>query len=206
MDKLNIEWSVIRGALGVFSLCVIVSVLLLAGTFHFRNAMKRDYEVHDNQFKAVSREYFNVDVDERIIADHYPKFIELYNEGVIGEEKRLDWIETLEKAKTTLKVPELSYQIDTRKRYQPDFPLATGPYEIYTSGMKLDMGVLHENDLKSLLDSLDRAASGLYSVEKCELSRKHKTIALDPDKANLNADCNLLWYSIKLSGNREIKL
>ena len=206
MNKLNIEWPIIRGALGVLSFCLLLSALLLGGTFHFRNAMQRDYKAHDNQFKAVSREYLNVDVDERIINDQYPKFIELYNKGVIGEERRLNWVETLENAKTALKVPELSYQIDIRKRYQPDFPLASGAYEMYASGMKLDLGVLHENDLKSLLDTLDREASGLYSVAKCELSRKEKTIASDPEKANLRADCNLLWYSIKLSGNREIKL
>ncbi|MGH8580511.1 MAG: hypothetical protein ACREVK_10470 [Gammaproteobacteria bacterium] len=206
MNKLNIEWPVIRGALGVFSLCLLLNALLLVSTFYFRNAMKRDYEAHDHQFKAVSREYLNVDVDERIINDQYPKFIKLYNKGIIGEEKRLNWVETLENAKTTLKVPQLSYRIDTRKRYQPDFPLATGAYEIYTSGMKLDLGMLHENDLKRLLDILDREASGLYSVAKCALSRKEKTIALDPEKANLHADCNLVWYSIKLSGNREIKL
>ncbi|MGH8657792.1 MAG: hypothetical protein ACREV4_04735 [Gammaproteobacteria bacterium] len=206
MNKLNIEWPIIGGALGVFSLCLLLSALLLVGTFYFRNAMKRDYETHDNQFKAVSRDYLNVDADERIINDQYPKFVDLYNKGVIGEEKRLNWVETLENAKTTLKVPELRYQIDTRKRYQPDFPLATGAYELYTSGMKLDLGVLHENDLKRLLDTLDREASGLYSVAKCELSRKEKTIALDPEKANLHAGCSLLWYSIKLSGNREITL
>lgn len=206
MDKPNIEWPVIRGTLGVFSLCLLLSALLLVGTFYFRNAMKRDYEAHDNQFKAVSREYLNVDVDERIINEQYPKFIELYNKGVIGEERRLNWVETLESAKTALKVPELSYRIDTRKPYQPDFPLPTGAYELYTSGMTLDLGLLHENDLQSLLDTLDREASGLYSVAKCELSRKEKTITLDPEKTNLHADCNLLWYSIKLSGNREITL
>lgn len=81
MNKLSIEWPIIRGALGVLSLCLLLSALLLGGTFHFRNAMKRDYKAHDSQFKAVSREYLNVDVDERIINDQYPKFIELYNKG-----------------------------------------------------------------------------------------------------------------------------
>lgn len=200
MKKLNIEWPIIRGAVGVLGLCVVLSAILLSTSFLFRAEMQTDFDKHHRRFKNISQRYLAVDQEEKIIKIHYPRFVELYNQGVIGTEKRLNWLEALRRAGDVIKLPELRYQIESRKAYTPDYANSTGAYELYATSMQLNLGLLHEFDLSKLLSELNDRAAGLYNVVNCSLRRNNKTIALDPDQTNINAHCELLWFSIDLRG------
>ncbi len=204
--KRNIEWSIIRSAVGVFVICLLLSGALLAGSYFFRNNMQKEYEQYQSHFREISQKYLSVDGDEKIIKEHYPRFIELYNRGVIGSEKRLNWVETLQTAGADIKLPAMRYQIESRKSYKPDYDLDTGDFELYATNMKLNLGLLHEVDLAKMLSELNKDASGLFNIKRCKFSRTNKTIELDPEKSNINADCELQWYSLNLSGDRRIKL
>ena len=204
--KRKIEWSIIRSAIGVFVVCLVLSGVLLAGSYFFRDKMQKEYDQYQNHFRDVSQKYLSVDGDEKIIKEHYPKFIELYNRGVIGSEKRLNWVETLQAAGTDIKLPAMRYQIESRKPYEPDYELDTGDYELYATNMNLNLGLLHEIDLAKMISELNKDASGLFNIKRCRFSRTNKGLEFDPEKSNISADCELQWYSLNLSGDQEIKL
>lgn len=204
--KHKIEWSIIRGAMGVFLICLILSIALLSGSYFFRNKMQNEYDQYQSHFREVSQKYLSVDGDEKIIKELYPRFVELYNRGIIGSEKRLNWVETLEAAGKDIKLPAMKYQIESRKPYEPDFELDTGNYELYETEMNLSLGLLHEVDLAKLFNALNKNASGLFNVTQCRFNRTNKKIELDPEKPNLSVNCELQWYSLNLSDDQEIKL
>lgn len=204
--KPKFEWSIVSGAIGAFLICLVLSAALLAASILFRGNMQNEYDRSQNLFRDVSQKYLSVDGDEKIIKQHYPRFIELYNRGVIGSEKRLNWVETLEAAGKEIKLPAMRYQIDARKPYKPDYELNTGAYELYATNMKLNLGLLHEIDLAKLINELNKDASGLFNIKRCRFNRTNKGIDIDPKKSNITADCELQWYSLNLTGDQEIKL
>jgi len=205
MAQAKIDWAVLRGALSVFGICFLVSGIVLSASFYFRDEMNSQFQQHHTAFKSISRQYLSVDEEEDIIKSTYPRFVELYNRGIIGRENRLSWLETLKAAAQEVKIPELRYNIDTRKQYTPEFPLSTGPYQIYSTTMDLDLGLLHEGDFVTLVDRLSRDADGLFNVSKCSF-RRLESVTTDADSSNIRAECALHWFTVNFPGDKEIVL
>jgi hypothetical protein len=157
-------------------------------------------------FRSVSNKYFAVDEEEKLIKKYYPVFVHLYNEGVIGRELRLNWVETLRKAGEEIDISSLSYEIHSQELYTPSFPVMTGRYNLFRSVMSLNMQILHEGDLFRLFEFLDQKAKGAYNIENCTITSTSTKISEKPGSSNLSAKCELTWYSIKLADGTELKV
>lgn len=205
-SRAGVDWSVMRGALTVLALSILIAGAVLGASYYFREAMEQEFSRHQARFQDVSRRYLAVDEEERIIKTRYPRFVELYNHGVIGDEARLSWVEVLRSAARRIALPELRYQIASREEVQPEFDVATGRFQIYASTMELRVGLLHEGDFAALTEMLDEQALGLYHVERCSFDRVTVDIEPDPNRANINAQCRLKWYTVDLRGAEEIVL
>lgn len=200
MASVKTDWGVLRGAAGVFAICAMVSAILIGGSYYFRNAMNSDFQRHQTQFRDASRRYLSVDEEERMLREHYPRFVDLYSRAILGHENRLNWLEVLRYASHRIRMPDLSYQIESQTTYAPPFPVDAGAFQIYASTMKLNMGLLHEYDFSMLLDELDKRAAGLYSVSRCSFTRTEKQIKADAEHKNINATCELQWLTVNLPG------
>ena len=192
----------LRGAFGVFVICLLLSVVMLGATHFFAQGMESEYLVHHGRFRDASRKYLSVDEQERAIADYYPRFVALYRQGVIGDEHRLSWVEALRGAGSALALPELSYEIGAQTLYAPDFPLDNGPFDVRVSEMALSLGLVHEGDLMRLLGMLEARAEGLFSVRACQLVRVSRAASAVGVGANLRAECTLDWFTLELRGSR----
>ena len=206
MRTVDIEWPLLSAPLAALVVALIISALLIIASGYFRDQMAEAYRLNNQKFLEVSRKYLSVDHDELIIKEQYPRFVNLYRRGIVGEEKRLDWVEILKNAAATLKLPGLRYEITSRGAYDGAFPLVPGPYQINTSTMKLELGLLHENDLASLLQDLDEKAPGIYTVRECNLKRAQDVVAEKPDAENVKAECDLLWFTLSLASGEKINL
>ncbi len=200
------DWSILRGSLILFVICLVASAAMLAGSFEFRQRMEREYDGNHSRFRNASQQYLSVDEEERIIDEFYPEFVRLYRAGLLGGERRLSWLETLREAGDAIKIPELTYKIESQRLSEPDFEVRLGSYGIYVSPMNLSIGLLHEGDLFQLLNALDRDARGQYSVRSCEFKMVEGEINLDPNVSNIKADCLLDWLTVDLSGEERLTL
>jgi len=71
------------------------------------------------------------------------------------------------------------------------------PAALYASGMKLEMRLLHEEDLTRFLEELRRLAPALILVRRCAIERRPH--AMDADALRdglLRADCLLDWITL----------
>jgi hypothetical protein len=197
MGYTRADWSVLRGALGVFVVCALLSVIMLGATHYFAENMSTELRGHHGRFRDASRKYLSVDQDERTIAEHYPAFVELYRRGIIGDEHRLNWVEALGAAAAELRLPNLSYKIEPQQPHTPELPLASGAFDVRVSRMHLTLGLMHEGDLRRLLGVLDQRVEGTYSVRECTARR-----IVDPAHpgSNINTECVLEWYTLELRG------
>jgi hypothetical protein len=201
------EWRALRSVLGVFALCALLAAGMLTASNFFWREKNLDYQANFGRFREASRRYLAVDDEERVIEAQYPAFKQLYARGIIGQERRLSWVEALNAAGAKLQVPKIDYRIDAQKRYTPEVALESGPFEVNVSDMQLSLGLLHEGDLTRLLAALARDSAGLFSVEKCEVTREGgPKSARDNAQAQLRAECLLRWFSIDQSGDHKVQL
>ena len=127
--------------------------------------------------------------------------MELEGLGIVGGEKRLDWIESLRQADANLKLPSLTYSIGSQEPYKAEYPLAGGAYQPFVTKMDLKLGLLHGQDLFNLLASLDQNAQGLYSVDTCNLQRRLEGPG-SPRQAHVTSECKLRWFTIRKPGDK----
>ena len=206
MKRNDIDWSILRLSLIIFFICTILSGSLIYGSFYFKDKMLNEYNHNNAMFRSVSNKYFAVDEEEKLIKKFYPVFVQLYNEGVIGRELRLNWVETLRQAGEEIDISSLSYEIKSQELYTPAFPVMMGKYSLFRSVMNLNMQLLHEGDLFRLLEILDQKAKGAYNIENCKITSTSIKILEAPGSANLSAMCELIWHSIKLADGTELKV
>ncbi len=195
----QIDWGLLRNALILLGVSVVISVALLGTSFHFSEKMSRMLTRDRNALFAVRAQYQNIDEEEKIIERYLPLYRDLESRGIIGQERRLDWIDTLRQASQRVELPVLRYVIDSQNIYQPEFIAPAGSFQIYASHMQLDLGLLHEGDLDTLFADLDANASGLYTVSSCDLRRNYdqREFVKRADVTNVKAECGLRWLTIK---------
>lgn len=203
MNPADIDWGMLRGALIAMVVSVVVSGTLVGTSYYFWEKVDKSYSRVLVELRKVRDRFHQVDEEEEMIAAYLPRFQALEGEGIIGREHRLNWIESLREASQRKRLPALSFVIDSQEAFDPEFPLAESDvFEVYTSEMQLDMGLLHEGDLLSLLRELERDAKGLFSVASCRMLRAAERVDAEPDpsKAHVNSSCSLRWYTIRRPG------
>jgi len=131
--------------------------------------------------------------EENEIKQKSSLFSNLQARGVIGDEQRLDWVELLKDIRTKRRLLDLEYEIS------PQHPLDANPgsgFAFYASTMRLQLRLLHEEDLTRLLDDLHRQARALIQVKSCNVTRLSHGAAGQNGLANLQADCQIDWLTL----------
>ena len=183
-----------------------LAVALYVASTYFKNEMRDEYRAEHARFRAISQRYLSVDEQERIIREEYPRFVALYDDGIVGAERRLDWLEGVRVTRDNLGLPHLNLRMESQQPAEPGFPVPSGGLELKSSRMQLTLGLVHEGDLLRFFDALESQTPGLFSVERCALTRRQPEIVIDGAERNLDASCELSWYTLELSGGRRVTL
>jgi hypothetical protein len=207
MEKKNeIDWSILKGPLIVFSICVVIAISLIGTSYYFNDNLNKEYKRNKSIFQSISRRYLDVDQEEKLLRDYYPQFVKLYNKGIIGREKRLNWIESLRQAGEKVQLPSLNYSISSQEEHIPEYSINYSGYTLYRSSMELNLGLLHEGDLFKLLNYINRAADGTYTISECTFSMNGAGVQFEKTHTNISASCLLYWISIDLAGGQGIEI
>ncbi|MFQ5500608.1 MAG: hypothetical protein ACE5FH_13165, partial [Candidatus Zixiibacteriota bacterium] len=105
MKRNDIDWQCLRGALIALIITLVLSSGLVVSSSYFRDRMQREYARSNAQFQSISNKYLSVDEEQKLIKQFFPRFVELYNSGIIGNEQRLNWIEVLRASGEEIKLP-----------------------------------------------------------------------------------------------------
>jgi hypothetical protein len=156
---------------------------------------------------AYSR-YAHVDNEKRDIRNFQQRYIELRARGLIGEEKRLEWVDAIRQAQEQQRLLPLSYEIDPQQPVRLESALDLGDYQLQGSRMRLHMDLLHEMDLFNFF--ADLRERGFFAVQDCAIKRLGVIAgagglagAAGPTGAagtaagpTLGADCTLNWITM----------
>ena len=198
MKLADIDWRVMRGSAILLIVATLSSGGMVSGANYFENEMQRELKREQRKLNAIRSEFQTIDEQRLVIEQYLPRFRSLEAKGIIGEERRLDWIETLRVAAEQVQLISLRYQIGRQQKYLPHFPIKDQGFGVFASQMVLDMGLLHEEDLLRMLRELTRRTTSLYDISECNLTRTNQNLGKSPERPNLRASCDLQWLTLQL--------
>lgn len=137
----------------------------------------------------------HAETEKEEIRQYQPQFIELRRRGLVGPERRLDWVEAIRQIQEQRRLLPLTYEIDVQQPYRLETSLPTGDYALLGSRMVLHMDLLHELDLLNFLSDL--RLNGTFAVQECVIRRTAGAAAAPGVLAPaLDADCTLNWLTL----------
>ena len=196
-----IDWSALRGSLVLLVLSLAIGTAAAGGAIRFHGDTARSYQEQKARLVSARSRYRAIDDQRRMIEIWLPPFRALEAAGVIGEERRLEWIEALRAAAAHVRMPSLRYRIEPRAAYRAGLALE-GAYRPFATAVHIEAGLLHEGDLERLLRELEARDAGLHRIERCEVRRAGPDFVMRPGAVNLSAECALRWITLARPGER----
>jgi len=201
----NWDWEILRGSVIWVTSALIFSVVFAMMSFQYYQTIQSDYMVKKNLLLIAQQRNAKAIDDSRVLTELLPRFTDLQEAGMIGDEQRLDWVDTIRDIGEQLKIGSLDYRIEQRFPYEKEnFLDSVGNLQVYASRMNIKMQVLHEEDFLALIEALRHRAKGLFYVESCDISRVRLNVIIDGRDPNLIIECNLLWLTVQYEKNLEM--
>jgi len=128
--------------------------------------------------------------EEREVKEKLAVYRRLKGLGILGRERRLEWADAIKRIRSQRGL------IDLRYRVQPQKPLVSvagkpGSIDFYASTMKVNLSLLHEEDLFGFFDDLRASGNAYYAVKRCTLSRTGVPPTATNLAARLRAECDI---------------
>ena len=123
------------------------------------------------QRAEVQAKLASANEEEREIKANLQQYQALAARGIIGEEKRLDWIDTITAIKNERRLFNINYSIEPQRAL--DYPRfgAGGGVNFVASRVKMDIQLLHEEDLLNFIDDLTKRGKSYLSARSCDVRR-----------------------------------
>ena len=193
----NIDWVTLRWPLIMFAIALVVSVSLGYAGMQLKQSGQQEYEQAVSSLRSTHQRYRDLVNDIDLLEQYRNLYTEYKATGLVGKERRLSWIESLEATNGVLRLPTLSYNLLPQEDFErPDLKVKQGVV-VNSSPMDLSMGLLHEEDLFALLEGLRLSIKNLFTVDKCSLNRESGIErSLDTRQVNLRSNCTIRWVTI----------
>jgi hypothetical protein len=150
--------------------------------------------------RVVAQErVLRVSEEEREIRENLIDYERMREQGMMGDLNRLDWIEAISRIKNNRKLFEIKYNIEAQRQLEYAGVVPASGAEFVVSRMRLDMLLLHENDLLDFLSDLQAARRAYVSVRQCNVTRLDRGAASGGTgvQPRLRADCQVDLVSVR---------
>ena len=191
------DWRKLRyPILGLGTALVLVGLLVSFADQHRQKSLNAMNLQQELLIKAQQKFQLS-GLEKETIKQYLPQYNQLIASGFIGEERRIEWIENLRRIHDAHKLFNIDYSIGLQESFKPSYLPNLGNFKLQRSTMKLNLELLHENDLLNLLDGL-RDQSTPYIVRNCEITRPSGAVINNKVVvANLSAVCEIDWLTIR---------
>jgi hypothetical protein len=193
----NIDWLYLKRPFIIFLLALFVSTALVVVGYQFEKVQREAYQKSLSTLRTTHKIYSNIINDIDLLDQYRTLYRGFKASGLVGAERRLSWIESLESTNSVLRLPTLTYNLHPQETFKrPGLKIGRG-VSVRSSRMDLNMGLLHEEDLFALLEGLRLSIKNLFTVDSCSLYRSAGIDrSLDTRKSNLQTKCTIRWVTI----------
>lgn len=187
-DLKKIQWVALLAVL-------LIALAVAAGLWSSGGARKAlvERDAAAARKSEVEKRLSRVRTEEQEIKTRAQNFQQMENAGITGSEKRLDWTELLRDLQHQLRLPGMSYE------FGPQIPLEsttdTG-YAYHSSQLKIQLHLLHEEDLLNFITLLQQQAKAMVLVRGCRIARLPAANSAG-SSAQLSAECTMEWITLR---------
>jgi len=175
-----------------------IGVAAVVVTNQYFDQTRVQYKVAADDRQAIQNKLSRATEEEREIREKLVDYRKLLAQGVIGDERRLDWVETIGQIKNDYKLAEIKYQIEPQRPLELPGITPSTEVEFRASALKVDMQLLHEGDLFVFLDALRSKLKAHVLVRSCSIERLGGRSGQDRGIApRLRADCVIDLVTIR---------
>lgn len=178
---------------------LVAAIIIVAGlvfyTMQLSEASNSNLQTQEGLLSQARQKYQSAGTEKTTINQYLPQYQSLIKQGYIGEEKRIEWIDKLRTIHEQNKMFSIDYSVEKQEAFTPSFALNIGSLKLRKSTMKIQLNMLHEGDIITLLDALKNQQPTPFIVRSCVISQNTDTIEAKLN-ANLLADCELDWLTL----------
>lgn len=198
------DWRVLRLPLALFGAVMIIATLMTVYTSNEQTAAFQALQAQNGQLNQARQRYLASGAEREAIVKYLPLYQQLIQQGFIGEERRLEWIDELRTINQQHKLFGITYSLGAQEAYKPPFSVNTVPFTLHRSVMEIDLALLHEYDLLTMLNTLAASRHAPFMVRNCVMTRlaggiKNKFVPY------LNSSCAIDWLTINEPQRTEAK-
>ena len=142
--------------------------------------------------------------EEREVKERIEIYRSLINFRIIGKERRLEWVDAIQRIRISRELLDVRYRIEPQKTLSST-PGKPGIVAIHSSTLRLELALLHEGDLLAFLTDLRDAGNAYVSVRECVVTRSG--LVVPPPGAltltpRLRAECQIDLITILDGGSK----
>jgi hypothetical protein len=128
--------------------------------------------------------------EEREVKEKIDVYQRLKSLNILGDERRLEWADAITRIRTERELLDLRYVVE-RQRLIASVPGKPANVDFYASTMKVELALLHEEDLLRFLADLRQSGNAFYSIRKCALTRTGQAATGTTITPRLRAECEI---------------
>ncbi len=134
--------------------------------------------------------------EEREVRQKLDVYQRLKQLHIVGEENRLEWADAIARIRRERELLDLRYVIE-RQKLLVSVPGKPASVDFYSSTMRVDLALLHEEDLLRFLSDLRDSGNAYYSVHRCELTRTGQALSGATMSPRLRGTCEIDLITIR---------
>jgi hypothetical protein len=195
--KNKIDWSFLKRSLIFLFIAIVFAAIIIFFGMQYEDGKYNEYTAAKSSLSATHNKYKKLVEDLDLIHLYTKTYTDYRSSGLVGSERRLSWIETLESVNDVLKLPKLTYALAPQQGFSKPKLKVDRAVQVNSTPMDLKMDLLHEEDLFAVFEGIDGIIKNLYTLDSCSIKRRGAVgSSLSTKNANLSADCKMRWITI----------
>ena len=191
------DWRKLRYPIIGLGAALILVGLLVSFADQYRTKNETALQTQQNLLNQARQKLQSSGLEKEMIMQYLPAYNDLLASGFIGEERRIEWIETLRDIHAQHKLFSIDYSIGLQENYKPSFLLNLGNFRLNRSVMSLKLDMLHEGDMLAIIDGLNEQTTP-FIVRDCEIKRPIGALVnVKNVTANMQASCEIDWLTLR---------
>ena len=128
--------------------------------------------------------------EEREVKEKIEVYQQLKQFNILGEERRLEWADAMTRIRAQRELLDMRYRVE-RQKLLVSLPGKPANVDFYASTMRVELALLHEEDLLRFLADLRDSGNAYYAVKKCAITRTGSAATGANIMPRLRAECDI---------------
>jgi hypothetical protein len=169
---------------------VVVGAGIVYGGGEGLRVAQAHFAVAQNERRQSTERLARIAEEEREVNQKIDVYKQLKSLNILGEERRLEWADTINRIRVQRELLDVRYRVE-RQKLVTSVAGKPASVDIFASTMRVELQLLHEEDLLRFLADLRASGNAYYSVKKCVITRTGQAIGGATMTPRLSAQCDI---------------